>query len=76
MFSYKFNGVELSMGDMATISNFYRVASTAEYLLDNYKRVTDKNDALYLARKIRELMEDSGYSEEEAVEKVMSVESL
>lgn len=69
MFTYNYKGNELDMMEMSRISNFYEAACTAEYLMDNYD-VEDKDEALTKGYRVREIMDDYGLNEEEAIKQM------
>ena len=68
-FTYEIKGVTLNMQDMMEVCQYYRVACTAEYLLENYDLTEDK--AMGLAYNVRVLMDKYDYTEIEAIEEVM-----
>ena len=69
-FEYPIKGISLSMSDMCAINKYYEAACTAEYLLDTYDSVNEKN-ALALGYEVRRLMDKFGYEEAEAISEVV-----
>lgn len=66
MFTY--NG--LTMDEMSRICEYYRVASTAEYVMENYN-ISDEDAALKIGHDVRRLMDKYGYTEDEAIMEVI-----
>ncbi len=69
---YEIGGVKLNERQMSEIHDSYEVACTAEYLMDNYETITDEDQAMSLARKVREWMSKYNLSEDDAIAEVMS----
>ena len=68
---YEIKGITLNVWEMYDIHRYYQAACTTEYIMDNYD-ITDEDEALQLGYRVRNLMEDYGYDEEEAIEHIMS----
>lgn len=62
--------IELTMGDMCAVSQFYEACCTAEYLIDN-GRVKDGEVAFEVGCEVRRLMDKYGYTEDEAIEEAL-----
>ena len=67
---YEIKGLTLNENDIMDIHHYYEAARTAEYLMDNYN-ITDEAKALELGYRVRELMNQYDYDEEEAIEIMM-----
>lgn len=68
---YKIKGVTLDVYDLVEINEYFKTASTAEYLLDNYKCIADETQAMRLAAKVRRYMDKFCMSESDAIYDVM-----
>lgn len=68
---YKIKGITLDVYELIDIHQYYEAACTAEYIMDNYD-IIDEDEAMRLGYKVRELMDDYGYDEEEAIKCIMS----
>ena len=68
---YKIKGITLDVCDLVRIHEYYQAACTAEYIMDNYN-ITDEDQAMHIGYMVRELMDDRGYDEEEAIEHIMT----
>ena len=60
-------GAILNAQDMINIKAFYRRASVQEYVFENSKVPITVDDALKIADRAIEIMDDSSYTEEDAV---------
>ena len=69
--TYEIKGITLSLSEMSDISQYYEAYCTAEYMLENYEKVTEEN-ALELGYEVRRLMAKYDYSEDEAISEVIS----
>lgn len=72
-FEYKIKGVTLDGCEMYEIHCYYEALCTAEYLIDNYG-FTDEEKAIDVAYRVRDLMSDYDYTEEDAIDKVLERE--
>ncbi len=73
-FKYEIKGATLDQHDMMCIKNYYEQRCTAEYLAENYG--FDEERAMCLAYMVRELMDDCGCDEDEAIETVFQKEGI
>lgn len=67
---YEIKGVTLDVYDLIKIHEYYQVACTAEYILDNYDVTEEK--AMKLAADVREYMDKYNVVEDEAIVAIMS----
>ena len=67
---YKIKGITLDVGDLVEIHRYYEAACTAEFVMENYE-VSDEDQALQIGYDVRRLMDKYGYTELEAIDKVM-----
>ena len=72
---YEIKGITLNVSDLMELHSYYEAACTAEYLMDNYN-ISDENDAMRLGYEVRELMDEYGYDEIEAIDAVLRKENL
>ena len=63
--SYEIKGVVLNIDDLTKITEYYRIACTAEYLVENYG--FDEDVAMQIGYDVRRKMDKHGYDEEEAI---------
>ena len=71
---YKIKGITLNVHDLVEINNYYRIATIAEYLLDNYSEIKSENEAIKIASKVEKLKDKYQLSEESAIAEVMMIE--
>ena len=69
-FEYKINGITLDEFDMQRIKEYYEVACTAEYIMDNYD-IINQDEAMKLGYDVRKFMDKYGCDEIEAIEQVL-----
>ena len=62
---YKIKGVTLDESDISQICEYYRIASTAQYLTNTYNIPEDKAEEL--AERVRNLMDKYDLGEEQAI---------
>lgn len=67
---YEIKGITLDVYDLMRIHEYYQVACTAEYILDNYD-VTEE-EAMKLAADVRRYMDKNNVVEEDAIYEVMN----
>lgn len=70
---YEIKGVTLNSFDMVQIREYFAAACTAEYVQDNFHdyNLSDE-ESLKIGYKVRELMDDYGYDEDDAIDTVIS----
>lgn len=73
-FTFAIKGITLNMDDMNRIKDQYGIFSTAEFLMENYP--IEEQTALRLASDIREIMDETGCDEIDAVREVFYYEGL
>lgn len=71
---YKIKGITLNVHDLVEINNYYRIATIAEYLLDNYSKIKNEEEAMKIAYKVNRTMDRYQLSEEDAVAEIMMKE--
>jgi hypothetical protein len=74
-FTFEIKGVTLNMDEMHKVHKWYGIYSTAEYMLENYPQLTKEN-VIYLASAVRDLMDYSGYDENEAIYEVFKCHNI
>lgn len=74
-FEYKIKGIMLDIVDMVKISQYYEAACTAEIVLEKFPVIKNEDEALQIGYKVREMMDDWGYSdgqsEIDAIEEIL-----
>ena len=73
-FKFEIKGVTLNMDDMNRIKEQYEIYCTAEFLMENYP--IEEPMALRLASDIRDIMDETGCDEIDAVHQVFYYEGL
>lgn len=69
---YNVKGITLDRDEICLIHEYYEAASTAEYLMENYEQfANDESAALNAGYEVRHLMDKYGYSEEDAIDKML-----
>ena len=64
------DGRELTRSEASAVSGAYERMCTTEYIRDNHPKISQKK-AWNIAEDVRDLMDDYGYSETEAIEEVL-----
>jgi len=70
------DGTEISAELACSIMLAYERMCTANYLRDTYEEINDVVQSWSLADKVRDLMDDTGMSEDDAVYEVLSKEGI
>lgn len=70
-FEYEIKGIILDMQDMNEICQYYKVACTTEYILENYD--VPENEVMKIAYEVSRYMYKYGLSEEDAICQVLNV---
>lgn len=69
---YTIKGVTLNACDLVAINEYYTVACTAEYLMENY--AFNEKDAMRLGSDVRRLMSKYDYGEQQSIDEVIAKE--
>ena len=67
---YEIKGITLDVYDLIKIHEYYEVACTAEYLMDNYELTEEQ--AMELGARVRRYMDKNNVTEDIAIEEIMS----
>ncbi len=73
--SLTIKGITLDESDLVAVNNYYEVACTAEYMMENYG-IKDEEQAMKLAYEVRHRMDKYGYEETEAIRVVLSEKKI
>ena len=65
---YEIKGLKLDIEDMRKIDIYYQIVCTAEFLMENYKEITNFDLALAVGYEVRELMRRYEYDELYAID--------
>lgn len=71
---YTIKGVTLDDFDLMECHQYYEVACTAEYLMENYD-IADEDEAMNLGYEVRRLMNKYDYDELTAIDEVLRKEN-